>query len=299
MLKTQVQAFTDRLKDAIVEYTIDKNITDTDTINEYNSIAENFVLDLKKAIQNDVQESTLGFQSRDEAKKLRKKRENLEGIVFGADVNAITQIAISGKNHPDYYGIHLTDLEELTTNYLYNYPFLHNKYFDLLLLRVHLYYHAVTFGELNKENATSISNLAMYQYSKGGAIRITLFRWIKQIAYAFIFFGLPLAFTMNSYFENNYNFPTHVTLLSIYLIIFFPRYIIRTIEKNKDEYDQSIRWKAYSNLWIAICRKPYALKYMKKTIQNLMSSDKMIFETTTLHLLDKIIERNGDYLFEK
>ena len=45
--------------------------------------------------------------------------------------------------------------------------------------------------------------------------------------------------------------------------------------------------------------KTLCIKIHEKDHTNLMSSDKMIFETTTLHLLDKIIERNGDYLFEK
>ena len=36
------------IKRRYIEYTKDKDITDTDTINEYNYIAENFVLDLKK-----------------------------------------------------------------------------------------------------------------------------------------------------------------------------------------------------------------------------------------------------------
>ena len=64
----------------------------------------------------------------------------------------------------------------------------------------------------------------MYHYAKGGSIKIGLFKWFKQIVYALIFFGVPTYITVEAYFYNWNNFPAYLTLTSVWLLIFFPRF---------------------------------------------------------------------------
>ena len=294
--QTQIETLTLHLKKSVSEYCNKNNITEEEDIESYNKKAEEFVVNLKWAIQNDSKDHTYGFNSKMDAKEAKKRREELEGIVFYGDINTVNQILISGKKHQEYYGIHLSDLEELTIQYLNEYSFLQSKYIDGFILRIYMYYHAVTYGEIIKEDTLSISNLSMYHYAKGGSIKIGLFKWFKEIAYALIFFGVPTYITVEAYFYNWNNFPAYLTLTSVWLLIFFPRYIINLVAKNKEDNIKTLKWTAYNNLWIAVSRSPYALRNIKKTIEDLTSHKNIIFENTFLMFLDKMIEKHGSFL---
>jgi len=254
---------------------------------------DDFLERLKKCthFHLDTFSNDLGLSPED--KKIKKEEQDDE--IFYADDMTPTQILWKGKKHRYYYQIHLTDFQNLINDSYLVKDYLKCRELDDLILKIYIYYHVIATGEQFKEGVLSFSKMAVYHYSKGGAIMPVLFKYLKDILFVGIFFCYPIYHTTNSYFNNDRNFELYFSLTLIWIIIFFPRYLISKYQSNRELEIKDKKYEAYNNLWIACFHGPVALEYMKNNIQNLISSRNMIFESGLKIFIDNLIERYGKY----